>query len=98
MQMINKDTECPEGFPEHLWGGFKRYVLYGVPPGSFLNAFFEGDFHEVCRRGGKELFESLWPVVLYLHNYCPAGCYGSFDRVQDWVDNGGLLGLEETGT
>lgn len=90
MEMINKETECPEDFPVYFWPGFKKYVLNGVAPGSFLKAFFEGDFHEMCRRGGRGAIEDTWPMVLYLHNHCPSGCYGSRENVQEWVASGGL--------
>lgn len=91
--MINDETTKPDGFPEEFWGGFKRYVMHGLKPGSYLRAFFEGDLHEVCRRGGEDHLKKMWPMVMYLHNNCPPVCYGSFDRVQDWIDNGGLNGL-----
>jgi len=92
MTMINKDTECPEGFPEHMWGGFKRYVLDGVPPGNGLRAFLEGDLFETFRR--CDFTDQLTPMVMYTCNYCPAGCFGSKSRVQEWLELGGLHGLE----
>ena len=85
-------------FPENLWGGFKRYVLHGIEPGSFLKAFFVGDFHELCRRGGEESVKELWPAVVYLHNQCPGGCFGSLEHVRDWMGQGGLVGLESAGS
>lgn len=88
-------SERPEGFPEHLWDGFRRYVLHGVKPGDFLYAFFEGDFHEMCRRGGKELVADLWEVTVYLHNSCPPECYGSAEAVKVWMTHGGAIGLKE---
>jgi len=95
--MINKDTKMPEGFPEQFWGGFHRYVVYGTPAGSFLMAFIEGDFHEMCRRGGEGTVSDVWGMVLYLHNHCPTGCYGSAEHVREWLAEGGLSGLEKTG-
>lgn len=91
MTTINKDTECPEGFPEHIWGGFKRYVLDGVPPGSGLRAFLEGDLFETFSR--CDFTDNIKEMLIYL-NYCPAGCYGSRDRVQEWLELGGLHGIE----
>jgi hypothetical protein len=87
------ERERPEGFPEHLWGGFNRYVENGIRPGSFLTAVFEGDFHEMCRRGGEDAIKELWPVVMYLHNKCPNGCFGSRERVNNWIERGGHEGL-----
>lgn len=91
--MISPTTTKPPDFPEHLWGGFKSYVLQGRPTGQFLRAFFEGDFHEMCRRGGKELVMELWPAVVYLHNQCPMGCFGSKENVKEWMSRGGLQGI-----
>lgn len=91
--MISQTTTCPPEFPEHLWGGFKRYVMRGIQPGQFLMAFFEGDFHELCRRGGKDLVMELWPAVVFLHNDCPGGCFGSEGNVKEWLERGGLDGI-----
>ena len=93
--MINAEAERPEDFPENLWRGFKRYVLNGIQPGQFLLAFFEGDFHELCRRGGKDLVMELWPAVVYLHNKCPTGCFGSKANVKEWLVRGGLEGSQK---
>lgn len=93
--MISEESGRPDGFPEHLWDGFKRYVLHGVKPGSFLRAFFEGDFHEMCRRGGRELVADLWEATVYLHGSCPPECYGSAEAMKLWMSHGGMRGLEK---
>jgi hypothetical protein len=59
-----------------------------------LRAFFEGDFHEMCRRGGQESVAELWSAVMYLHNQCPNGCFGSRELVAAWSAQGGLDFLE----
>jgi hypothetical protein len=88
------ERKRPEDFPETLWGGFMRYVEHGIPPGSFLRAVFEGDLHETCRRGSEDSIKELWPVVVYLHNWCPHGCYGNKKIVAEWIERGGLEGLD----
>jgi len=90
--MIDRDTPCPEGFPEHLWEGFKLYFLNGIRPGSFLTAFLCGDLFEVMGRGDDEAIAGLKPMVVYLHSRCPAMCYGSEKRVQEWCAMGGAEG------
>lgn len=86
-------TVCPEGIPEHLWQGMMRYVQHGIRPGSFLEAVFAGDLHEVFRRGDVQSLDGLRATVNYVLNYCPVLCYGSQKRVQEWVEIGGLEGL-----
>lgn len=89
--MIEPD-HLPDEFPESMRGGFLRYVNHGIEPGSFLRAFFEGDYHEMCRRGGRELVADMWPATVFLHSRCPFGCYGSGAAVDRWVEVGGAEG------
>lgn len=91
--LLERDVPC-RGFPEHFWEEFRMYVLMGRTPGGFLRAFFEGDLHEMCRRGGEETLGTLWPMVTFLHNRCPEGCFGSRSKVEWWMDRGGLAGIE----
>lgn len=92
--MIDNDTSCPPGFPEHLWDGFKYYVLEGRPTGHFLQAMVAGDLFEVFRRGDESALAGLRAMIVYLENECPMGCYGSKGHVQEWRIQGGLLGKE----
>lgn len=93
--MITPDTTCPEGFPEHLWESFKLYMFHGIRPGDFLFALLAGDLFGVMNRGDNATIAGLKPMVVYLRNECPFGCYGSRENVKDWCTMGGLRGIEE---
>lgn len=93
--MINETTTCPPGFPNHLWRGLKYYVLEGYPTGQFLEAVFVGNLFEVFRRGDVGSLASLRPLIMYLENECPIGCYGSKEHVKEWSKQGGLNGLHK---
>jgi len=97
VDVISPTTTRPDEFPEHLWNGFKRYVLDGRPAGQFLQALFAGDLFEVFRRGDEFSIAGLRPMVMYLHNECPVGCYGTRRHVQEWMSKGGLNGLQKEG-
>ena len=88
--MIDRDTTCPPGIPEHLWDGLKHYVLDGRPTGQFLEALFSNDLFEVYARGDDKALAGLKAVVVYLYNNCPSGCYGSPEHVKDWMAQGGM--------
>ena len=93
MGMINEQTKCPEGVPEHLWGGMKNYVLYGRVTGSYLEALFSNDLFEVFARGDEKAIDGLEACVRYIVNHCPIGCHGSAEHVQGWREAGGLVNL-----
>lgn len=88
--MIDRDTTCPEGFPEHLWPGFRHYVLDGQPTGQFIQALFSNDLFDVIARGDEESVAGLTTMVRYIYNHCPTGCHGSRDHVKAWVEQGGM--------
>jgi hypothetical protein len=93
--MINQTTTKPPDFPEHLWNGFKRYVLQGRPTGQFLQALCAGELFEVFRRGDELSIAGLRPMIMFLENQCPIGCFGSRRNVQEWCEQGGLEGLQK---
>jgi hypothetical protein len=90
--MMDEETRCPEGVPERLWEGIRRYVLYGIRPGSFLEAFFSNDLYEVLARGDREAVAALVPMMRFVHSRCPAVCKGSPERYRTWMSRGGLEG------
>ncbi len=62
-----------------------RYVLRGVPTGSFLEAVISNDLREAMARADEGSRACLFELVTYLHNDCPGGCWGSPERYRDWM-------------
>lgn len=87
-QEINYDL-----LPEHMRGGARRYIEKGVMDGRFLQAVFENDF--VVAYGHADsintVYMPLWASFLY--NEAPTPCWGSKEKVNDWIKKGGLYGL-----
>lgn len=79
--------------PEHMRDGFQRYIERGIPGGSFMNAVLANDLMGAMQRADDINRERLFDTCAFLHNEAPIGCFGSEERVRDWIKSGGLNGL-----
>ena len=70
----------------------KMYIEEGFMCGHFLTALFSNDLVGVYSRGDKANTEAMKKWVTFLFNYAPASCWGSKQRVKDWISDGGLEG------
>jgi len=90
-----------EGFerivPRHMRGAVERYVLHGIPPGSFLSAVVSFDLDGAARAADEINARKLLDWVGFFNNYAPGNCYGSPERLKDWIKQGGALGSREGG-
>jgi hypothetical protein len=90
--MLDKfELWLPQFAPEHLREGLLEYVRQGRPVGSFLEAVISGDLFDAVQRADPQALASLGDIVRLLTWYAPAGCYGSRDRYQAWVLEGGRM-------
>jgi len=78
--------------PEYMQGGMKRYIEHGYRPGDFLTAVLSNDLMEAYSRADDVNAAAMRQYVLYLYNYTPTGCWGSPEKVDAWIEKGGLLG------
>ena len=73
--------------PTRMFGPVLRYVVQGIKPGHFLSAVITNDLREVAR-ADDENQEALGSWVRLFHNFTPAACWGSEDRLDAWVSDG----------
>ena len=78
--------------PCHMRGGIQRYVMNGVPMGSFLTAVFANDFMEAAGRADDENRDALFGYAQFLYNCVPSTCKGSYEAVEAWIARGGING------
>lgn len=78
--------------PHHMRGGIERYIMHGVPMGSFLTAIFANDFMEAAGRADDENRHALFGYAQFLYNHVPSNCKGSYGDVRAWIARGGLEG------
>jgi hypothetical protein len=81
------------GVPEHLRNGLLRWVMDGIRPGDFLFCVLSNDLMGAFRRADPESRAGIWPLILFLENDAPTGCYGGPRVTQAWIETKGLRGL-----
>ena len=67
-------------------GGIDRYIENHCLPGSFLMAVLSNDLKESFARADKENREDLFEIVSYCHNHIPLNCWGSPEKVGEWLE------------
>lgn len=72
--------------PARMHGGLIRYVAHHKEPGGFLTAVLENNLRRACAKADDENKYLLFDYVVFLHNRCPAACWGSEDAVTKWIE------------
>lgn len=85
-------AEGSHHIPAHMVDGVERYVLRGVPPGTFMRHILANDFMAAAGHADDPNRAALFGWCMFLYNYVPNGCYGSVEKVNDWISRGGLAG------
>lgn len=71
--------------PEDIRRGLERYVKERIPTGHFLRAVLENDLTEAFGRADLDNREALFDIVQYVYNELPMTCWGSKDKVNEWL-------------
>jgi len=74
------------GVPVNTREALIRYLLYGIPPGHFLEAVLANDLTEAARRCDPENEPHLVNYVRFLYAHAPAVSWGTPARVWTWMD------------
>ena len=77
---------------DYMVDSVRMYIEKGFMSGGFLTALFSNDLVGVYNRADKANEEAMKKWVTFLFNYAPASCWGSKQRVKDWISDGGLEG------
>jgi len=80
----NCDRELHVLDREHL-KSIERYVYDGIEPGGFLMAVLCNDLKEACGRADKYNRRRIFEYVEYLYNFTPHTCWGSEEKVNNWL-------------
>lgn len=73
------------------------FVKIGLPPGSFVQAVLENNLMESFGRADMGNRMALFEICEYVYNDIPSACHGSREKVKDWIERGGLEGIQSKG-
>ena len=68
-----------------MMGAIRRYIEEGLQPGDFLTALICNNLRESVARADDENMRNLPAYVAYLYNEAPADCWGTKERMADWI-------------
>jgi hypothetical protein len=85
--------DFPPEVPSHIQPGIQLWIQNGIPPGDFLTAVLNNDLRESFGRADHTNRYALFEIVKWLWNNAPSPCWGDPDRVKQWAEVGGLVGL-----
>lgn len=80
-----KQTIDYSDLPAHLQAGIRAYIEDHQSVGGFLTAVLSNDLQGACSRADGVNRYRLWDIVRWLHNYAPEQCWGSPERVNEWL-------------
>jgi len=81
--------------PESLQGGAKRYIEHGILPGNFLQAVICNDLIQSLITADLENRKLLFKIVSFWYTEAPSTCWGSWEKMKEWIKHNGLEDYHE---
>ena len=70
---------------DHMLDSLKRYTEKHHPVGDFLTAVLENNLSEAVGKADDYNLINLPAFVGYLYNEAPSECWGSKEKVKEWL-------------
>lgn len=83
---MNKE-DCLAIIPPATIGALNRYVERRIPTGDFLYAVLTNNLFEAYSRADQSNTNAMKEIVIYIYNYIPAICWGSVEKVNNWLNH-----------
>jgi hypothetical protein len=71
--------------PDRMARALDGYINHGWPLGSFLTAVISNNLSEAVGRADYENLANLPAYVAYLYNEAPSPCWGSPEKMDEWL-------------
>ncbi len=70
-----------------MHSGLRLYLgEHRVEPGSFLRSVLENDLVHAAANADEHNQRALFEYARILHSYLPSICWGSSEKVNDWLN------------
>jgi len=71
--------------PQQIRFGVVHFIVFGYPLGGFLRAVFSNDLRATFGAADLASRDGLHALVTWLHSFAPSPCWGSKERIADWL-------------
>lgn len=92
MTIYFQDNANWDLIPAYMHGAVERYVMHGVPPGSFLTAVLSNDLREAFARADDDNTAAMKGWVRFIYMHVPSNAHGTPEMVDAWCERGGVNG------
>lgn len=83
-----------ETLPDYMRDGIALYVARGLLPGGFLLATLACDTDQAHARADATNRYLVGAYIRFLVEHAPKDCWGSYAKIDAWIERGGLRGKE----
>lgn len=73
--------------PEGIRCGLIHRIVYGFPPGDFLEAVFNNDLMEAFGRADLDSARGMRALVTWLYSFAPRSCRGGLAEQKAWTEH-----------
>lgn len=86
LNQLLQTSSIPSRMREHV----VAYVMDGHIPCRFVSAVLSNDLKEACITADEDNRYRIYDYVFFLYNYAPSDCFGSKDKFEKWLAQGGF--------
>jgi hypothetical protein len=85
MEKWVEEMESQYKIPEQTMWSLARYVVLAAPPGGFVTAVLQNDFHGAISRADEENRAAIVEIMECVWNLLPGNCHGDAKAVARWA-------------
>ncbi|KKK91455.1 hypothetical protein LCGC14_2712810 [marine sediment metagenome] len=72
--------------PDYTLDGLQRYIQWGIPTGSFLQAVLSNDLFEAFATADITNRDAMFGIVGWIYNNAPSKCHGNAEAYKKWIE------------
>jgi len=80
--MLNNENY---NIPKHTYEALKKYVEQKIPTGGFLFAILTNNLFEAASKADIKNTNKLFDICNFIYNEIPSDCWGTKDKVENWI-------------